>query len=335
MRKTADSEADTAVQPEGDIARKKKRRALGAIECRLGFVLSLAGLALSRAGQLWIGFDVFSQLTLHLIIATAAFLIGMVIPRAKLLVALLLILGGAVGIGVWPHVASRSAHVLGTAEAGERAMTVASFNTLWVNGDADAVRAEIERIDADIVTLIELGPGKQKMLDQLRRRYPYQADCFRIDYCKLAILSKFPILEIRARAGWQGPPFIQARLGPEAGGLTVLGVHTIRFPHSRVQFREATAIADLIEKLPGRKLVMGDFNATPFSRILAAIEDRANLRRVTSLPTWPAQAGLPQIAIDHIFLSPGLKLLEAPRIGDPAGSDHYPVYARIAVPAAP
>ena len=112
-------------------------------------------------------------------------------------------------------------------------------------------------------------------------------------------------------------------------------MHTIRFPHSRAQFRQVTALASLVEKLPGHKLVMGDFNATPFSRILAVIEDGANLRRVTFLPSWPATAGLPQIAIDHIFLSPGLRLLEAARIGEAAGSDHYPVTARIAVPLTP
>jgi endonuclease/exonuclease/phosphatase (EEP) superfamily protein YafD len=65
------------------------------------------------------------------------------------------------------------------------------------------------------------------------------------------------------------------------------------------------------------------------------IEDGANLSRVTFLPTWPAAAGLPQIAIDHIFISPGIRLLEAARIGEAAGSDHYPVTARIAVPLSP
>jgi endonuclease/exonuclease/phosphatase (EEP) superfamily protein YafD len=80
---------------------------------------------------------------------------------------------------------------------------------------------------------------------------------------------------------------------------------------------------------------MGDFNATPFSRIPGVVEVRGNLRRITYLPSWPATFGLPQIAIDHIFISPGVRQLEAARIGEAAGSDHYPVTARIAVPAGP
>jgi endonuclease/exonuclease/phosphatase (EEP) superfamily protein YafD len=295
----------------------------------------LGGLVLSRAGRLWIGFDVFSQFTFHFALMSGAFLVGRLMPRGKLLTAMVILLVGIVANGAWPHLASRSPHVLAAAGEGERAMTVASFNTLWVNENAEAVRAEIERIDADVVTLIEMSPAKKQILDELRPRYPHQADCFRIDYCKLVILSKFPIVDSEARAGWDGPPFIRARLGPEAGALTVLGVHTIRFPHSRAQFRQVTEMAKLIERIPGHKLVMGDFNATPFSRILSVIADGANLRRVTYLPSWPAQAGLPQIAIDHIFLSPRLKQLEAARIGEPGGSDHYPVITRIAVPLAP
>jgi endonuclease/exonuclease/phosphatase (EEP) superfamily protein YafD len=321
-------------QPEGH-PRRKKRRASGAIECVLGVLIGLSGLVLSRAGHLWVGFDVFAQFTLHFALLTLACAIGLLMPRGKLLVAPLLVLAGVVAIGVWPHLASRNPRVLANAGEGQRALSVASFNTLWVNEGADAVRAEIERLDADIVTLLEVSPAKRRALAELKSRYPYQANCFAIDYCRIAVLSKLPIIDSEARGRWEGPPFILARLGPEAGGLSVMGVHTIRFPHARAQFRQVQAIAALIESLPGHKLVMGDFNATPFSRTLGVIEAGANLRRVTFLPSWPATAGLPQIAIDHIFLSPGISLLEAARIGEAAGSDHYPVTARIAVPLRP
>lgn len=311
------------------------RRRAGTAECLLGIAVGVTGLILSRAGHLWISFDVFSQLTLHFAILTAAFTVGLLMRRGRRLVSLLLVLAGVVGLGAWPHIASRSQHVLAEPQAGERALRVASFNTLWFNEDAGMVRAEIERLDADIVTLIEMSPAARGLLAEVRSRYPYQADCFAADYCNIAILSKLPIVDSDGRGSWEGPPFIRAKLGPEAGGLTVIGVHTIRFPHSRAQFRQAEAIGALIEKLPGHKLVMGDFNATPFSRIPSVVEVRGNLRRITHLPSWPASFGLPQIAIDHIFISPGLRQLEAARIGEAAGSDHYPVTARIAIPAGP
>jgi len=180
-----------------------------------------------------------------------------------------------------------------------------------------------------------MGPAKRPILGQLKARYPYQFHCYGVDYCNFAILSKLPFTDAESRGTWAGPPYIRVRLGPEAGGLTVFGVHTIRFPHSLAQFRQVNEIAKVIERTSGPRLVMGDFNATPFSRILGTLQDSANLKRLTNLPTWPSHAGLPQIAIDHVFVSPGIRPLEAEQIGEPAGSDHYPVTVRIAVPAAP
>lgn len=331
MRKTADSLSQTPLQPSGGLGRKK-RRPSGGFECKLGLLLGLSGLVGSRLGQLWISFDVFSQFTPQFAVVTVAFLLGLLMPRAKLLTSFVALVIGIVGIGMWPHLASRAGFAADADPAGTRGLQVASFNTLWVNDNADAVRTEIERLNADVITLIEMGPSKRRLLGELKQLYPYQAECYEVDYCNLVILSKLPIVESEARGRWDGPSFIRAKLGPEAGGLTVWGVHTIRFPHSQAQFRQVTEISKLIETTPGPKLVMGDFNATPFSRILGVLEARANLTRLTYLPTWPSQAGLPQVAIDHIFVSPGLTLLQGPQIGEAAGSDHYPVTARIAIP---
>ncbi|MEI7600897.1 MAG: endonuclease/exonuclease/phosphatase family protein [Aestuariivirga sp.] len=334
MLEPADSLSQTPEQPEEE-APRRKRKPTGGLECQLGFLLGLSLLGASRLGQLWIAFDVFAHFTLQFAVLTLGFLIGMVMPRAKLLTAFVVMVIGIVAIGAWPHLASREPRVVGEVQQGERALKVASFNTLWVNNNADAVRAEIERLDADVITLIEMGPAKRPILGQLKSRYPYQFHCYDVDYCKFAILSKLPFTDAESRGRWAGPPYIRLRLGPEAGGLTVFGVHTIRFPHSLAQFRQVTQIAKVIERTAGPRLVMGDFNATPFSRILGVLQDSANLMRLTNLPTWPSQAGLPQIAIDHIFVSPGIRLLEAEQIGEPAGSDHYPVTVRIAVPASP
>ncbi|HUR43754.1 MAG TPA: endonuclease/exonuclease/phosphatase family protein [Aestuariivirga sp.] len=312
---------------------RKRKRGGGRFECNVGLLIGLGGLAASRLGLLWIAFDVFSQFTLQFAVVTVAFALGRIMPRARLFMAFLALVAGIVGIGAWPHVVSREPWVVDEAKAGERALTVASFNTWYDNEQVDAIRAEIERLDADIVTLIEFGPNKHDMLKALAARYPYQSDCFAMDYCYLAILSKFPLTSSSARAGWEGPPMIMAKLGPEFGGLTVIGAHTIRFPHAQAQFRQIKALSDLIDTLPGHRIVMGDFNATPFSRITTTMANQTGLTRLTWLPTWPSQAWLPQMAIDHIFASSGIRVLEAERIGEPAGSDHFPIIMKLSVPA--
>ena len=321
---------DAEVQPV-----RRKRRASGGIECFVGLGIGLAGLFASRLGQLWIGFDVFSHFTLQFALIALAFLLGGLMPRARLLTATVLLVLGIAGVGMWPHLASRGPWPAVAAAGGERALKVASFNTLWVSEDADAVKAEILRLDADVLVLIEMGSAKRRILSQIRDRYPHQADCYDLDYCNFVVLSRLPITRTDARGIWRGPPYIRVKLGPEAGGLTVFGVHTTRFPYAERQLRHVTEIAKLIEATAGRKLVMGDFNATPFSRIMTVLENRAGLSRLTFLPTWPAQLGLPQIAIDHILVSPGLRLLAPARSGESAGSDHYPVVALIGVPLTP
>jgi endonuclease/exonuclease/phosphatase (EEP) superfamily protein YafD len=334
LNQPAAKQAQAPDQPDSSSG-KKKRRATGWIECQLGILLGLGGLAASRLGHLWIAFDVFAHFTLHVAVVALAFAVGLVMPRAKLLTAFVLLVAGILGIGLWPHVASQAVSRLAGPTAGQIELKVASFNTNYDEDNSDAVRAEIVRLNPDVMTLIEFGPSKRPILAELKDRFPYQADCFAIDFCNLAVLSKFPVVESDAKALWEGAPYIRVKLGPEAGGLTVFGVHTIRFPHSRAQFRQARVLGQMIEKTPGHKLVMGDFNATPFSRIVEVIESRGGLERLTRLPSWPSIAGLPQIAIDHIFVSRGLAATQSQQIGEAAGSDHFPVVMKIAVPLRP
>ncbi len=317
---------------DAEAALARKRRRAGRLECELGLGLGVLGLIASRLGQLWVAFDVFSQFTLQFALVTAAFLVGRFMPRLRLLTAFVIIAAGLVAVGLWPHVATSHFRVLDTAKTGERELKVAQFNSWYDNPDIDAVRMEIERIDADIITLVEFGPHHRPILKQLASRYPYHVECFAVDFCHMAILSKLPILSGEGKTGWKGPPIITAKLGPEAGNLQVFGVHTIRFPHSRAQFNQIAGFVELLAAIPGRKLVMGDFNATPYSRIIHTVEQNLGLVRLSGLPTWPSQLNLPQVAIDHIFVTPGIRQLESQQIGEPAGSDHYPVLLKIAVP---
>jgi endonuclease/exonuclease/phosphatase (EEP) superfamily protein YafD len=254
------------------------------------------------------------------------------VPRIRLVSAFVLLIAGFAGIGAWPHVASDRARILDAAKPGEREIKVVTFNINYNNRRIDEPRAEIERLDGDIVALIEFGPQLRPKLAALAARYPYRADCFASDFCNLAILSKFPIAASETRIDWEGPPAVTAKFGPELGGLTVVATHTIRFPHSRIQFRQAVELSKFVETIPGRKLVMGDFNATPFSRIIGTFAGRTGMRRLTALPNWPSLIGLPQIAIDHIFVSPDIRATESQTIGNAAGSDHYPASIKLAVP---
>jgi endonuclease/exonuclease/phosphatase (EEP) superfamily protein YafD len=313
-------------------AKRKRKRPKGYLGCILGLSIGLAGLAAARLGHLWVAFDVFSQFTAQFVFLVLAFGLGLFMPRGKVLTAVVFLVAMFAGYSMWPYYVSSHPSILSTIKEGERELRVASYNTWLDNDKIDEVKAEIERLDADVIVLVELGPNKRVLFDQLISRYPYQAKCSDPTHCNFGILSKYPLTKIGDRMIWAGPRYIRASLGPEFGGLSIYGVHTTRFPHSRAQFVQIQALVDELNTVTGRYVVMGDFNATPYSRVTQTLASQGNLQRLTTLPTWPARVGLPQISIDHAFVSTGIRQLESESIGNSAGSDHFPIYLKLAVP---
>jgi endonuclease/exonuclease/phosphatase (EEP) superfamily protein YafD len=301
------------------------------------FVGLFAGLAAMAAGQLasWrIELDVFNHFVPHIAILILACLIGLAMPRAGLAGAIAVMALGLVAIGLWPHYASR--HGLPeppTARDGERVVRVMSFNTDFETDAWHAVAEEVARHDPDILVLLEIGRSKRPLLEALEATYPHRADCLAEDYCQNVILSKIAFASSAIRTQWEGPQMVQVTYGPELGNLTVVGAHTMRPPFAGRQHEQMMALGDELSAAGGLQIVAGDFNATPRSLMLQTLLSRASLRLASGLATWPANFGLPQIAIDHIMVSPTLRILTPARIGASAGSDHYPVIADIAVPS--
>ncbi len=325
---------DTSKQPtktEPEPQPKKKRR--GYFSAALGLLLGLCGLMASRLGQLWIAFDVFAQFTLQFAFLTIAFAAAMLVPRFKVLAGLVIFVALLAAYGSWPHFVSGSGPVQAEAPAaGHKLLRVASFNTHLINDDLKAQAASIRALQADLVVLLEVGPAKRAMLDDLKSDYPYQFDCNTNPHCKMAIISKTPLSETGFRVQWEGPPYIRASLGPDFGNIAVFGVHTIRFPHSRAQITQARALVHELESVTTKIIMMGDFNATPYSRIVETVAKGAGLTRHTNLPSWPAWISLPQLAIDHIFTSPEITAASHQIVGDAGGSDHLPVSIVLSVP---
>ncbi len=327
----ADKTKQGAAAPGSGSISKTRGKRPGYFGCLLGIILGLLGLAGSRLGHLWLAFDVFSQFTVQFGFMVLAFCIGLFMPRAKTLVASVVLIALMLALSVWPYYASSHPAILGKVTANERELKIASFNTWYENKDVNAVVNEAERIDADVLVLIEIGPFKQPLFNQLKQRYPYQARCEDTSECDFAVMSKYPLSNIESQLSWVGPSFVRVTLGPEFGGLTVFGVHTTRFPYSRAQYRQIKAMAGVLEKVVGPHVIVGDFNATPFSRVTQTLAHENGLVRLTTLPTWPARLGLPQVAIDHIFISPGIRQLESESIGNNAGSDHFPIFMKLAI----
>ncbi len=319
-------------RPEVPKPPKKKKRNIEWGGAFIGMLAGIGGLLAGRLGQIWPAFDVFSQFTPQFLFLTGAFVVATFLPKRKAFFGLVLTTVMLVGYGVWSQM-SMGPVTSGPWQLnpGERAVRVAHFNLFFHNQDMDAMAAEIARLDADAITLIEFTPDKQPLLARLRAKYPYQHDCANIHSCHLAILSKHPMIDLKAKGLWEGPPYIAASFSGPLQGLTVYGVHTTRFPHSRAQLRQVNAFVKSLESTSGKLVIMGDFNATPFSRVTQLLEQGLGVERLTYLPTWPSFVELPQLAIDHIFASRGVRILAPEQIGNASGSDHYPIVMTLGV----
>jgi endonuclease/exonuclease/phosphatase (EEP) superfamily protein YafD len=299
----------------------------------VGLLAGLIALMLGRAGHLWPTFDVAAQFGAQALCLVAGFAIAAFLPRFKALFGIFLSGLLVLAYGLWPLIVSNSdAKPVYTVLANERAIKIVQFNTWRYNPDHSAIGDEIERLNGDIVALEEMAPNRSQLLRRLQLRYPYQFTCFQLAECDFAILSKYPIVGASAEGAWDGPPYAKVKLGGDGSGLTFIATHTSRFPHSRAQLRQVQALSKKLEGENAPLIVAGDFNATPFSRITATMEQSTGLKRLTRLPTWPANYLLPQLAIDHIFASPEIRVLVKEKIGNAAGSDHYPIVLTLAVP---
>jgi endonuclease/exonuclease/phosphatase (EEP) superfamily protein YafD len=314
-------------KPSGKL-RRKHRQWGGA---SLGLLAGMAGLLGGRLGYLYPAFDVIAQFGMQFTLMVIGFALAIFMPRFKAIFGFAFTAALIAGYGAWPHLnAADLPRGPFPVTAGEVVFRVAQFNVFAENADNAAIAKEVERLDADVVTLVEFDRSKGPILQLLARQYPFTHAYYDEDYRNFAVLSKFPIEAIQGRAIWEGPPYAGALLGGKLGGLWVYAIHTTRFPYSRAQLNQFKGLVKKLESRAGPTLMMGDFNTTPFSRLPGLIEDGLGLRRVTHLPTWPARLGLPQLAIDHIFISDELRVVAEQQIGNNAGSDHYPITMTLA-----
>ena len=316
-----------------ELKKRKRHRHRDWSGATVGAIFGFAGLFCARLGHIWIGFDIFAQFWMQFFSIALACGLGLASPKYKSLVAIVLLALMVAGYSAWPHyVSSGAAPALKPLQANEKALKVASFNSYAGNPNPVAIADEVLRLDPDLMVLVEFDKSKAQALDVLRQKYPYQETCWQLSDCDFAILSKTPITDVVAKDDWAGPRFMSVKMGPEFGNVTIIGLHTSRFPHQRSQLKQILVFIKYMEGITGRVVLMGDFNATPFSRITQTLSDGLSFERLTYLPTWSATYGFPQLAIDHIFVSPGIRALSQEHIGEYAGSDHFPITMTLGIP---
>lgn len=218
-------------------------------------------------------------------------------------------------------------------------LRVVQFNVWKDNPAPDAATRWILAQNADIVVLEEAARSGGRIRDALAARYPYQIDCLGAERrCSTVILSTKPPIDADGLA--RGDPenrgalsAVWARFDHPGGPFTVVGAHYMRpWPYSDQTRGQDQLIGFVNGEAQDRMILVGDFNATPWSFALKRQDKAWTLVRITrALPTWPNSEGLagrlhlpPILPLDHVYIGRDLRKLSIRR-GPRLGSDHYPV----------
>jgi vancomycin resistance protein VanJ len=226
--------------------------------------------------------------------------------------------------------------------AGKTPLSLLSYNLKKDNRTPDAAIGIIRQADADIVALQELTPLLAAAFEsQLSDLYPYRAFHPHEGYAGQGILSRYPIDEDsywRIRLGHQ-----RAVINLGSTSITLYNTHP-GHPFVREKgFFDSTArtneINDLLARLGQESnpvLIAGDFNMTDltgdYSLVAAHYGDSYREVGMGLGFTFP-DFGQPILLarLDYVFHSLDFQAIEARVWPTSGGSDHRPIFVRLAL----
>lgn len=221
--------------------------------------------------------------------------------------------------------------------ANGRSVRVLLLNVLSSNDRFGDVRRLIADTNPDIVALAEI---RQNWLDELAPAlvaYPHRHEHPRTDNFGLALYAREPLAGGVEYAG--AFPSIVATVGTGSSSLGVVLTHPmppISGEYQNLLEDQLVAVGARGRALAPRAVILGDFNATPWSRPFRRIleasgfcDSRAGFGLQTS---WvPEISRIMQIPIDHALVSCNIGVRDR-RIERDVGSDHRPVVIDLVLP---
>jgi len=244
-------------------------------------------------------------------------------------------IGGAIAAAaVVPGWCATDPAVTGTATPGVR---VATINLLRGNeASLDQALARIREQDPDVVFCSEVTP---RWFDGLAAGLPHLAHRLaRSDpgYYGVALFSRWPLRSPEVLPlGVEWTPAIRVTVDAPGGPLGVLGVHTPRPGNGARALdlaKALTALPNAIAPLPAARIVLGDFNATPWNHGFVTMLSAAGLTDGSARdhhPTWPSHVPWPlRVPIDHVLGSSSVAITDV-LVGGSFASDHLPLFATV------
>jgi endonuclease/exonuclease/phosphatase (EEP) superfamily protein YafD len=228
-------------------------------------------------------------------------------------------------------------------------LTVLTYNLQAPDAEGAVSRATvIRRADADVVALQELSADAVAHLAAaLKGIYPHQALHPQENrFAGQGVLSRYPIVSDEY---WQHPdiprPLGHQRVELDVNGarVTLHNAHPVPPYSIKGRFRlhqhslDMAALLRRVARDGGPLIVAGDLNLTAQFAEYARLSERLADAFVEAGRgglgfTFPVSPRTPPMArLDHIFCGGGIEPLDAHALSDSGGSDHRPVWARLAL----
>jgi endonuclease/exonuclease/phosphatase (EEP) superfamily protein YafD len=227
------------------------------------------------------------------------------------------------------------------AEPGQ-AITVICANVQYTNTNYAPFLGLIHEEMPHVVIAQEANEPWLAHLSQLTAQFPYAVTVPGRGGSGIALYSRLPIAHAEAvYLGQQRRPGVIARLNLGTSVLAVVTIHPRAPLHDRAfgdRNEQLLAATKVVERVPSPKLLVGDFNTSPWSPYYKRVVRDTNLRDARKgfglLPTWPAALSWIGLPIDHCLVSPELSVARM-RTGANIGSDHLPLIIDLRVPEVP
>lgn len=224
-----------------------------------------------------------------------------------------------------------------TAVSSERSFSMLTTNVLQTNRDTGAFKSVIERLQPDVLLMIEYSPYWKAHTTFLKDKYAHHLEEAKEGY-GVAMFSRFPFAEAELKR-FEDRDILSVHATVELSTedqVYIIGVH----PPPPVPWGLDTKVKDqatldyarlaVNSDLP--TVVAGDFNDVSWSNLMRQFKQKSRLQdpRVGRglFNTYHAKKFWIRYPIDHIFLSAELKIIDFQRVRVD-GSDHFGLFARI------
>ena len=250
-----------------------------------------------------------------------------------LALALLCLIMNGIHVVPWyiPHNAITSAQ--------HKTLKILHTNVLTQNRNHQKLIHQIKTEQPDIIFLQEVNRRWIKSLQELQTSYPHQFNRpTEMGSDGIAVWSQIPFEHVEElKFGNKQFPSLYIKIQHQNQILSIASTHplTPMGPDNlKVRNLQMQNMAEYLSNAPEPKMLIGDFNMTPWTPYYTQLIQTTGLRNARKgfgiLPSWPVQIPFMKIPIDHCLVSSKIHIKDI-RTLESIGSDHLPLLVELSI----